>query len=107
MLFQTITCKAAVAWGPKQELKIEEVEVAPPKAHEVRIKLEFTAVCHTDDYTLSGQDPEAVFPSILGHEGGGVVESIGEGVKNVKPGKFIELMLFPIHLVMSLITTIL
>ncbi|KAF2896344.1 hypothetical protein ILUMI_09851 [Ignelater luminosus] len=92
---KTITCKAAVAWGPKQELKIEEIEVAPPKAHEVRIKIEFTAVCHTDDYTLSGQDPEGVFPSILGHEGAGVVESVGEGVTNVKPGDHVMPLYIP------------
>jgi len=83
---KTITCKAAVAWGPNEELKIEEIEVAPPKVHEVRIKIEFTAVCHTDAYTLSGQDPEGLFPVVLGHEGAGIVESVGEGVTSVKPG---------------------
>ncbi|KAK4880882.1 hypothetical protein RN001_004201 [Aquatica leii] len=81
-----ITCKAAVAWGPKEDLKFETIEVAPPKAHEVRIKILFTAVCHTDGYTLSGQDPEGIFPVVLGHEGAGVVESIGEGVTHVQPG---------------------
>lgn len=84
--FQPITCKAAIAWGPKEDLKIETIVVAPPKAHEVRIKVLYSAVCHTDAYTLSGQDPEGVFPVILGHEGAGIVESIGEGVTNVKPG---------------------
>ena len=62
--------------------------VAPPKAGEVRIKILSTGVCHTDAYTLSGQDPEGKFPVILGHEGGGIVESVGEGVTSVKPGKF-------------------
>ncbi|CAH1973023.1 unnamed protein product [Acanthoscelides obtectus] len=81
-----ITCKAAVAWGPKKDLKMETIEVAPPNAHEVRIKILFTAVCHTDAYTLSGQDPEGIFPVILGHEGAGIVESVGEGVTNVKTG---------------------
>ncbi|XP_010217827.1 PREDICTED: alcohol dehydrogenase class-3 [Tinamus guttatus] len=81
-----IKCKAAVAWEAGKPLSIEEVEVAPPKAHEVRIKLVATAVCHTDAYTLSGADPEGCFPVILGHEGAGIVESVGEGVTKVKPG---------------------
>uniref|UniRef100_A0A672ZF39 S-(hydroxymethyl)glutathione dehydrogenase n=1 Tax=Sphaeramia orbicularis TaxID=375764 RepID=A0A672ZF39_9TELE len=81
-----IKCKAAVAWEPGKPLSIEEVEVAPPKAHEVRIKLFATGVCHTDAYTLSGSDPEGLFPVILGHEGAGTVESVGEGVTKFKPG---------------------
>lgn len=75
-----------MAWGAKEDLKFETVEVAPPKAHEVRIKILFTAVCHTDAYTLSGADPEGIFPVILGHEGAGIVESVGEGVTSVQPG---------------------
>lgn len=62
------------------------VEVAPPRAGEVRVKVLATALCHTDVYTLSGQDPEGKFPCILGHEGAGVVESVGEGVTSVAPG---------------------
>ncbi|CAI5756223.1 unnamed protein product [Candida verbasci] len=81
-----ITCKAAVAWEAGKPLKIEEIIVEPPKAHEVRIKIHSTGVCHTDAYTLSGSDPEGAFPVILGHEGAGIVESIGEGVENVKVG---------------------
>lgn len=81
-----IKCKAAVAWEAGKPLTIEEIEVDPPKAHEVRVKILNTGVCHTDAYTLSGVDPEGLFPSILGHEGGGVVESVGEGVTNVKVG---------------------
>uniref|UniRef100_A0A3Q3BG22 S-(hydroxymethyl)glutathione dehydrogenase n=1 Tax=Haplochromis burtoni TaxID=8153 RepID=A0A3Q3BG22_HAPBU len=81
-----IKCKAAVAWEPGKPLSIEEVEVAPPKAHEVRIKIFATGVCHTDAYTLSGSDPEGLFPVILGHEGAGTVESVGEGVTKFKPG---------------------
>lgn len=61
--------------------------MAPPKAGEVRIKIIATGVCHTDSYTLSGNDSEGKFPVILGHEGGGTVESVGEGVTRVKPGK--------------------
>jgi len=81
-----IKCKAAVCWGAGEPLKIEEVEVAPPKAHEVRIRILHTGICHTDEYTRSGKDPEGLFPVILGHEGGGVVESIGEGVTSVAVG---------------------
>ncbi|XP_046969077.1 alcohol dehydrogenase class-3 [Vanessa cardui] len=83
---KVIKCKAAVAWEAGKPLSIEEIEVDPPKAGEVRIKILATGVCHTDAYTLSGKDPEGVFPVILGHEGGGIVESIGEGVTTVKPG---------------------
>ncbi|XP_045767030.1 alcohol dehydrogenase class-3-like [Maniola jurtina] len=83
---QVIKCKAAVAWKAGEPLSIEDIEVDPPKAGEVRIKIVASAVCHTDAYTLSGKDPEGVFPVILGHEGGGIVESIGQGVTTVKPG---------------------
>ena len=86
MSAETITCKAAVAWAVGEPLKIENVKVAPPKAGEVRIKLKATGVCHTDAFTLSGEDPEGIFPAILGHEGGGVVESVGEGVTSVAVG---------------------
>ncbi|SCU99358.1 LAFA_0G23552g1_1 [Lachancea sp. 'fantastica'] len=81
-----IKCTAAVAYEAGKPLTVEEITVDPPKAHEVRVKIDYTAVCHTDAYTLSGVDPEGAFPSILGHEGAGIVESVGEGVTNVKPG---------------------
>ncbi|KAF9398812.1 GDP/GTP exchange factor for ARF, partial [Mortierella sp. AD011] len=71
---------------PDDDSGIETIEVAPPKAGEVRIKITATGVCHTDAYTLSGSDSEGVFPVILGHEGGGIVESVGEGVTSVQPG---------------------
>ncbi|KAK7695560.1 formate dehydrogenase (NAD+) [Cerrena zonata] len=83
---KVITCKAAVCWGAGEPLKIEEVEVDPPRAHEVRIRILYTGICHTDEYTRSGKDPEGAFPVILGHEGGGIVESIGEGVTSVSVG---------------------
>lgn len=86
MSAQVLTCRAAVAWGPGEPLKIENVEVAPPKAGEVRIKVIASGVCHTDAFTLSGDDPEGIFPSILGHEGGGIVESVGEGVTGLEVG---------------------
>ncbi|WP_227548943.1 MULTISPECIES: S-(hydroxymethyl)glutathione dehydrogenase/class III alcohol dehydrogenase [Marinobacter] len=81
-----IKSKAAIAWGPGQPLSVEEVDVMPPKAGEVRIKVIATGVCHTDAFTLSGEDPEGNFPAILGHEGGGIVEAIGEGVTSVAVG---------------------
>ncbi|CAI5959925.1 unnamed protein product [Closterium sp. NIES-64] len=77
---------AAVAWAPNKPLVIEEVEVAPPQAGEVRIRITHTALCHTDAYTLDGHDPEGLFPCILGHEAAGIVESVGEGVTSVQPG---------------------
>ncbi|KAL6527715.1 alcohol dehydrogenase [Orobanche minor] len=78
--------KAAVAWEPNKPLVIEDVQVAPPQAGEVRVKVLFTALCHTDAYTWSGKDPEGLFPCILGHEAAGIVESVGEGVTEVQPG---------------------
>ncbi|WP_370514770.1 S-(hydroxymethyl)glutathione dehydrogenase/class III alcohol dehydrogenase [Endozoicomonas sp. OPT23] len=81
-----IKCRAAVAWEAGKPLSMETVEVMPPKAGEVRVKILATGVCHTDAFTLSGDDPEGIFPAILGHEGGGIVESIGEGVTSVAVG---------------------
>lgn len=75
-----------MAWEEKKPLSIETIEVAPPKTGEVRIKILSTGICHTDAYTLDGLDPEGVFPCVLGHEGGGIVESVGEGVTAVKEG---------------------
>ncbi|WP_111642990.1 S-(hydroxymethyl)glutathione dehydrogenase/class III alcohol dehydrogenase [Marinimicrobium alkaliphilum] len=81
-----IKSKAAVAWGPGQPLTIEEVDVMPPKAGEVLVRIVATGVCHTDAFTLSGEDPEGNWPAILGHEGGGIVEAVGEGVTSVAVG---------------------
>ena len=92
---KVIVCKAAVAWAPNEALKIEEIEVDPPKSGEVRIKIIATGVCHTDAYTLSGADPEGVFPVILGHEGGGIVESVGDNVTSVKPGDHVIPLYIP------------
>jgi S-(hydroxymethyl)glutathione dehydrogenase/alcohol dehydrogenase len=75
-----------VAWEAGKPLSIEEVDLEGPKAGEVLIRLVATGVCHTDAYTLSGADPEGAFPSILGHEAGGVVEEVGQGVKSVEVG---------------------
>ncbi|QBF83043.1 S-(hydroxymethyl)glutathione dehydrogenase/class III alcohol dehydrogenase [Shewanella maritima] len=84
MSAQFIKSKAAVAWAAGQPLKVEEVDVMLPKAGEVLVKVIASGVCHTDAFTLSGDDPEGVFPAILGHEGGGIVEMVGEGVTSVK-----------------------
>jgi len=81
-----IKSRAAVAWEAGKPLSIEEVEVAPPKAGEVLVKVVATGVCHTDAFTLSGKDPEGLFPVILGHEGGGIVQEVGAGVTSVRPG---------------------
>ena len=78
--------RAAVAWEAGKPLSIEEVDVAAPQAGEVLVKVVATGVCHTDAFTLSGKDPEGLFPVILGHEGGGIVQEVGAGVKSVKPG---------------------
>ncbi len=81
-----ITCKAAVCWEAKKPLVIEDVEVAAPLKGEVRLKVLYTGVCHTDSGVLDGSDGESVYPIILGHEGGCIVESVGPEVKTVKPG---------------------
>ncbi len=83
---EMIKSKAAIAWGPGQPLSIEEVDVMPPKAGEVLVRVVASGVCHTDAFTLSGDDPEGIFPAILGHEGGGIVEAVGEGVTSVEVG---------------------
>ena len=83
---KVIKCRAAVAWAPKEDFQIETIEVEPPKAGEVRIKILSSGVCHTDAYTWGGLDPEGAFPCVLGHEGGGIIESVGEGVTSVKEG---------------------
>lgn len=78
--------KAAVAWEAGKPLEIEEVDVEGPKLGEVLIRMVATGVCHTDAFTLSGEDPEGIFPAIMGHEGGAIVEEVGEGVTSVAPG---------------------
>jgi len=78
--------RAAVAWEAGKPLQIEEIDVQGPKAGEVLVRMVATGVCHTDAFTLSGEDPEGIFPSILGHEGGAIVEEVGAGVTSVKPG---------------------
>ena len=87
--------KAAVAWGAGIPLEIGEVELAKPKAGEVLVRIVASGVCHTDAYTLSGQDPEGLFPSILGHEGAGVVEDLGPGVSGLAVGDHVIPLYIP------------
>ncbi|OEH73981.1 alcohol dehydrogenase [Cyclospora cayetanensis] len=84
---RTIVCKAAVVMAAGQPFEIMEVNVAPPKRGEVRIRILYACPCHTDEITQRGVDPTAVYPCILGHESCGQVESIGEGVTTCKPGQ--------------------
>ena len=78
--------RAAVAWEAGKPLEIETVQLEGPKAGEVLVEIKATGICHTDAYTLSGKDPEGLFPSIMGHEGAGVVVEAGAGVTSVAPG---------------------
>ena len=77
---------AAVAFEAKRPLEIVEVDLEGPRAFEVLVEIKATGICHTDAYTLDGLDSEGIFPSILGHEGAGVVVKCGPGVKTLKPG---------------------
>ena len=78
--------RAAVAFQAGKPLSIETVSVGGPREGEVVVEIKATGVCHTDAFTLSGDDPEGMFPAILGHEGAGVVVEVGPGVKSLKPG---------------------
>ncbi|MBU2826975.1 zinc-binding dehydrogenase, partial [Acidithiobacillus ferriphilus] len=78
--------RAAVAYGANQPLVVETVQLEGPRAGEVLVEIKATGVCHTDAYTLSGMDPEGLFPTVLGHEGAGVVVEVGPGVRSLKPG---------------------
>ncbi|NP_001164342.1 alcohol dehydrogenase class-2 isozyme 1 [Oryctolagus cuniculus] len=83
---KVIKCKAAIAWEAGKPLSIEEVEVAPPKAHEVRVQINAAGLCRSDTHVINPKFEGAFLPVILGHEGAGIVESVGPGVTNVKPG---------------------
>jgi S-(hydroxymethyl)glutathione dehydrogenase/alcohol dehydrogenase len=87
--------RAAVAWEPKQPLAIEEIDVERPRKGEVLLKVVATGVCHTDAFTLSGEDPEGAFPCVLGHEGGCEVVECGPGVKGLKPGDHVIPLYIP------------
>ena len=78
--------RAAVALEKGKPLEILEVDLEGPKAGEVLVEVKATGICHTDEFTLSGADPEGIFPAILGHEGAGVVVDVGPGVTSLKKG---------------------
>jgi len=78
--------RAAVALAPGEPLTVMDVNLQGPKAGEVLIEIKATGVCHTDEFTRSGDDPEGLFPSILGHEGAGIVLEVGDGVTTLQPG---------------------
>ena len=105
--------KAAVAHKAGAPLEIEMVDLEGPKAGEVLVEIKATGVCHTDEFTRSGADPEGLFPAILGHEGAGVVEAVGAGVTHVKagdrvaysggaPGAYAEVRVMPAERLVSL-----
>jgi S-(hydroxymethyl)glutathione dehydrogenase/alcohol dehydrogenase len=87
--------RAAIAWEPKKPLSIEEVDVEGPREGEVLLQVVASGVCHTDAFTLSGDDPEGAFPCILGHEGGCIVVECGPGVKTLKPGDHVIPLYIP------------
>jgi S-(hydroxymethyl)glutathione dehydrogenase/alcohol dehydrogenase len=87
--------RAAVAWEARKPLTIEEVEVEGPRTGEVLVQIKASGVCHTDAYTLSGQDPEGIFPAIMGHEGGGLVLEVGPEVTCVNPGDHVIPLYIP------------
>ncbi len=87
--------KAALAFEMGKPLRVETVQLQGPKAGEVLVEIKATGVCHTDEFTLSGKDPEGLFPAILGHEGAGVVVEIGPGVTSVRPGDHVIPLYIP------------
>ena len=78
--------RAAVAFEAKQPLELLEIDLEGPQEGEVLVEIKATGICHTDAYTLSGKDPEGLFPSIMGHEGAGIVQEVGKNVKGLKQG---------------------
>ena len=87
--------RAAVAYQAGKPLEITEADLAGPKAGEVLVEIKATGVCHTDAYTLSGADPEGLFPAIMGHEGAGVVVETGAGVASLKAGDHVIPLYIP------------
>src|SRR5882762_11804420 len=81
-----VKVKAAVANGPGQPLEVTTIDLEGPRSGEVLVEIKASGVCHTDAFTLSGADPEGLFPAILGHEGAGIVREVGAGVTSVAPG---------------------
>ncbi len=87
--------RAAVAWEAGKPLEIEQIDLAAPQVGECLVRLAATGVCHTDAYTLSGRDPEGLFPVVLGHEGAGVVEEVGPGVRSLEVGDHVIPLYIP------------
>ncbi|RWR98412.1 hypothetical protein B4U79_09887 [Dinothrombium tinctorium] len=91
---KVIKCRAAICWAPMKPLTVEEIEVEPPKAGEVRIKVIANSICHSDVYAydghFNGTIVEIKYPCILGHKASGVVESVGDGVTSVAPGDHVQ-----------------
>ncbi len=87
--------RAAICWEPRQPLAVEEIDIDGPKAGECLVRLAATGVCHTDAYTMSGADPSGLFPTVLGHEGAGIVEEIGPGVQSLAVGDHVIPLYIP------------
>src|SRR5580765_341103 len=87
--------RAAVAWEVGKPLVVEDVELEGPKAGEVLVEIRASGVCHTDEFTRSGADPEGLFPAIFGHEGAGVVVDVGKGVTSLKKGEHVSALYAP------------
>jgi S-(hydroxymethyl)glutathione dehydrogenase / alcohol dehydrogenase len=87
--------RAAIAWEPRRPLEIDEIDLDGPRSGECLVRLVATGVCHTDAYTMSGRDPSGLFPTVLGHEGGGIVEEVGAGVASLVPGDHVIPLYIP------------
>ncbi|MGH7342516.1 MAG: alcohol dehydrogenase catalytic domain-containing protein, partial [Candidatus Rokuibacteriota bacterium] len=87
--------RAAIAFEPGQPLSVEEIDLEGPRAGECLVELAATGVCHTDAYTLSGRDPEGLFPAVLGHEGAGVIREVGPGVRGLAAGDHVIPLYIP------------
>lgn len=94
-VLETMKVKAAVAWGAGKPLSLEMVDLEAPQPGEVLVEIKATGICHTDAYTLSGKDPEGLFPAILGHEGAGIVQEVGSGVTTLQPGDHVIPLYIP------------
>src|SRR5204863_32352 len=90
-----VKVRAAVCWEPQRPLVIDEIDLEGPRAGECLVRLVATGACHTDAYTMSGRDPSGLFPAVLGHEGGGVVEEVGPGVTSLRPGDHVIPLYIP------------
>src|SRR6266404_1993654 len=90
-----VKVRAAVCWEPQKPLVIDEIDLEGPRAGECLVRLVATGVCHTDAYTMSGRDPSGLFPAVLGHEGGGVVEEVAPGVTSLRPGDHVIPLYIP------------